>query len=103
MKPTQITDLFANIKVTFVSFFSILMFVALGAAVFLGISWSAPALQSAAGAVFEKGAFHNFQIMFPYGLTDSDVEKLAKVEGVSEVEAERQSFESMRIDNLKKR
>ena len=56
MKPTQITELLANIRATIVSFFSILMFVALGAAVFFGISWSAPALQSAADAVSGEGA-----------------------------------------------
>lgn len=38
VKPTQITELFANIRKTFVSFFSILMFVTLGVGIFLGIS-----------------------------------------------------------------
>ena len=77
MKRTQVTDLFANIKATFVSFFSILMFVALGVGVFLGISWAAPALQSAADNMFDTGNFHNYQIQFPYGLTKADLEKLS--------------------------
>ena len=95
MKRTQVTDLLANIKSTFVSFFSILMFVALGVGVFLGISWAAPALQNAASTMFEQGSFHNFQLQFPYGLTDDDLAALSEVEGVSQIEAERQSFQTM--------
>ncbi|MBQ9003073.1 MAG: FtsX-like permease family protein [Eggerthellaceae bacterium] len=102
MKPTQITELFANIRKTFVSFFSILMFVALGVGVFLGISWAGPALENAADALFDEGRFHDFQIQFPYGLTDGDLEELAQVEGVTRVEAERQSFQTLERggDNL---
>ena len=101
MKPTQIIDLFSNIKATFVSFFSILMFVTLGVAVFLGISWAAPALQNAADDMFDEGSFHHFQIQYSYGLTDDDLEKLAETEGVSEVEAERQTFETLLTDGQK--
>ena len=43
MKRTQLTELLNNIKATFVSFFSILMFVALGAGIFIGIASTAPA------------------------------------------------------------
>ena len=101
MKPMQITELLANIKATFVSFFSILMFVALGVAVFLGISWAAPALQNAADNMFDKGSFHNFQIQYSYGLTDDNLKKLAQVDGVSQVEAERMSYETLIVDNRK--
>ena len=98
MKPTQITELLANIRKTFVSFFSILMFVALGVGVFLGISWAAPALQNAAQNVFDEGSFHNIQIQYPYGLTDDDLAKLTEVEGVSHIETARQSFQTVLVD-----
>ena len=75
------------------------MFVALGVGVFLGISWASPALQGAADGVFDEGAFHNFQIQYPYGLTDADLKKLSETEGVSQVEAERQSFQTLKKDN----
>ena len=101
MKRTQVTDLFANIKATFVSFFSILMFVALGVGVFLGISWAAPALQSAADNMFDTGNFHNYQIQFPYGLTKADLEKLSDIEGVTQIEAERQSFQTLEKGGMK--
>ncbi|MBQ3301752.1 MAG: hypothetical protein IJH04_06385, partial [Eggerthellaceae bacterium] len=92
MKPTQITELLANIRNTFVSFFSILMFVALGVGIFVGIQWTSPALQDAAERVFDDGSFHNIQVTYPYGLTADDLEALKGIEGVSEVEASRQVF-----------
>ncbi|MBE6473729.1 MAG: FtsX-like permease family protein [Coriobacteriaceae bacterium] len=101
MKPTQITELFANIKKTFVSFFSILMFVALGVGIFLGISWSGPALQQAADRAFDEGNFHNFQVQFPYGLTEGDLAKLSAVEGVSQIEGARQSYQTVVVDGQK--
>ena len=101
MKPTQITDLLANIKNSIVSFFSIFMFVALGVGVFLGISWAKPALENAADAMFNEGLFHNYQIQFIYGLTENDLAKLSATEGVSQVEAERQSFQTLIKDNHK--
>lgn len=95
MKRTQIRELFSNIKVTFVSFFSILMFVALGVGLFVGISWTAPALQSAADRVFDEGSFHDFSVQFPYGLTESDLSELRDVEGVSDLEAGRSSYQRL--------
>ncbi len=93
MKPTQVKELFANIKNTIVSFFSILMFVALGIGVFLGISWSGPALQNAADNMFREGQFHNIQVQFPYGLTDENLDELSEIEGVTRIEPERQSYQ----------
>ena len=92
MKPTQIAELLANIRKTFVSFFSILMFVALGAGIFVGIYWSSPALQTAADRVFAQGSFHNVQVTYPYGLTQSDLDQLAGLEGVVDVEPGRLSY-----------
>ena len=97
----QITDLLANIKSTFVSFFSIFMFAALGVGMFLGISWAGPALENAAFGMHNEGSFHNFQIQFPYGLTKDDIAQLAETEGVTQVEPERQSFQTMRKDGRK--
>ncbi len=94
MKPTQVRELFANIKTTFVSFFSILMFVALGVGIFVGISWSSPALRNAADKAFDRNDLYDFQIAYPYGLTEDDLAQLASVEGVSSVEGLRQSFQT---------
>ena len=102
MKPTQIAELFANIKATIVSFFSILMFVALGVGIFAGIYWMAPALQKSADTVFEKGAFHHFQIQFPYGLTENDIAKLQDVEGVTDTEGSYQAFVDLSVEDGKR-
>ncbi|MDO4798240.1 MAG: FtsX-like permease family protein [Coriobacteriales bacterium] len=98
MKKTQRRDLVTTIKGTFISFFSILMFVALGVGVFLGIIWSGPALEGAAERVFEEGNFHNFQIQFPYGLTDSDLQQLSQVDGVTQIEPAFQSFQTVKVE-----
>ena len=97
MKPTQVKELLANIKNTFVSFFSILMFVALGVGIFLGISWAGPALENAADREFDESALHSFQVQYLYGLTDSDLEQLAALDGVSDIEAARQSFQIISV------
>ncbi len=102
MKPTQFAELIANIKGTFVSFFSIAMFVALGVGIFVGISWSGPALQTAADAKYVEGDFHNYQVQFPYGLTEDDVAGLAAVEGVTDVEAVRSSFQTLVVSGSRK-
>ena len=101
MKPTQLTELFVNIKQTFVSFFSILMFVALGIGVFVGIAWTEPALQTAVEKLFDAGELHHFQINFPYGLTDDDVAQLKGVEGVTDVEPHNASFQTTKLNNDK--
>ena len=102
VSPIRIVELFANIRKTLVSFFSIVMFVALGVGIYLGILWVSPALQTAADQAFNEGSYHNVQIQFPYGLTDDDIAKLKTLEGVSEVEPSRQSFQTAIYDSQKK-
>ncbi|MGI6220833.1 MAG: ABC transporter permease [Coriobacteriales bacterium] len=98
MQPTQATELFANIRKTFVSFFSIAMFVALGIGVFTGIMWSGTALEAEVDKVHEQGALHDIQIQYPYGLTDENIDALASLDGVSDLEAARQSVRTLVVD-----
>lgn len=86
MKPTQLTDLLSNIRATFVSFFSILMFVALGVGIFLGILWAGPALFGGMGSTFEKNNFHHIQLIYPYGLTEEHIEQVRQTDGVESAE-----------------
>ena len=97
MKPTQFTELLANIKATFVAFFSIMMFVALSVGIFVGIYWMGAAIGNTAQTYFDDYNFHNFQIHSTYGFTESDIEKLQNIEGVDEVEATRQTFLKMNL------
>ena len=87
MKPTQRIDLLTTIKGTLVSFFSIFMFVTLGVGVFLGIHWLSGSLHTMADDALAAGHAHDLEITYLYGLTDDDLDKLADVEGVDEVEA----------------
>ena len=86
MKKTQLIELIKNIKSTFVSFFSILMFVALGVAVFVGMSWTSTGLKQAIHQEAEIGNFYDIKILFPYGFSTEDLEKLSQVSGVDKVE-----------------
>ena len=86
MKRTQVTELFANIRSTAVSFFSILLFVALGVCLYCGMCWSSIAIKKSNSDAFTSGNIHTLEITFSYGLTDDDIEELAKVDGVESVE-----------------
>ena len=86
MKKTQLLELFCNIKGTFVSFFSIMMFVALGVAIFLGLGWSAGAVRHATESHLQEGKFHDIEVSYPLGLTNEDVQAISEVPGVESVE-----------------
>lgn len=86
MKQSQLVELLANIKATLVSFFSIVMFVMLGVGLYLGIRGSALSLESAAELKFEQDLFHDFDVTFPYGLSQDDLDAIRELEGVDLVE-----------------
>ena len=95
MKRTQLAETFATIKGTIVSFISILMFVALGVGVFAGIFWSNPGLIRAAEMVLDENYAYSFQVQFPYGLSNEDLEKLSAVTGIDKVEAGYLSYQQI--------
>lgn len=86
MKKTQFLELFCNIKATLVSFLSIVMFVALGIGLYSGLCWTGQSLENQLDNTFKKGNLHAFEMTFPYGFTDDDIEAIKDVEGVSAVE-----------------
>lgn len=98
MKKTQLIELLHNIRGTIVSFLSIAMFVALGVAVYLGIHWSAMAVDTTSEQYFEQQSFHDFEVVYPYGITSADLDDIKGVEGVSEVEAGYTSYQTFDLD-----
>ena len=86
MKHMRLTELLAAIRATFVSFFSIVMFVALGAAVFLGLQWGRQALSTTLDTTLAQTSFHDIELQYPYGITDESIEELCDIEGVELVE-----------------
>lgn len=101
MKKTQFIELLANIRATLVSFLSIVMFVLLGVGLFLGIRGSALSLAQAAQMAFEQGHFHNFDVTFPYGLSEEDLDALGKIEGIDQVIPCYLSYENQEIDGAR--
>ncbi|MBR2835209.1 MAG: FtsX-like permease family protein [Coriobacteriales bacterium] len=99
MKKTQLIELFCNIKATFVSFFSIIMFVALGVGIFLGLGWSADAVRTNAEAALKQGNFEHFNITFPVGLTQEDVEAISALDGIDDFEMGFSSSVSFHLRN----
>ena len=97
MKKTQIIEIFADIRSTFVSFFSILMFVALGVSVFLGLRWGAFALGGEFDARLESENFHDIEVLLPHGITDDLEKKILGVDGVHDAEGVYVSYEECKM------
>lgn len=86
MKKTQWIVLLRDIRKTWVSFLSIIVFVSLGVAIFLGIKWNEPALGRAMDSYLDARQYHDLQLVFPYGFPVEDVSAVATMDGVAAVE-----------------
>lgn len=86
MKKTRWIVLLRDIRKTWVSFLSIIVFVSLGVAIFLGIKWNEPALSQAMDRYLDEHRYHDLQMVFPYGFTENDAAAVAALDGVSAVE-----------------
>ena len=86
MKKTRWIVLLRDIRKTWVSFLSIIVFVSLGVAIFLGIKWNEPALSQAMDRYLDEHRYHDLQMVFPYGFTEDDAAAVASLDGVSAVE-----------------
>ena len=100
MKRTQITELFANVRATAVSFFSILLFVSLGVALYCGMCWTSAANEGATNASYLEMGLHDLEVTFPYGLTSDDIAAIGEVDGVSQVEGGYVSYQSFDDDGV---
>ena len=101
MKKTQFIELLANIKATLVSFLSIVMFVLLGVGLFLGIRGAALSLAEAAQLAFEQDHFRNFDVTFPYGLSEDDLKALNDIKGIDQVVPCYFSYEQQEIEGAR--
>lgn len=86
MKKTRWIVLLRDIRKTWVSFLSIIVFVSLGVAICLGIKWNEPALSQAMDRYLDEHRYHDLQMVFPYGFTEDDAAAVAALDGVSAVE-----------------
>jgi len=93
MKKTQLIDIFKGIKKSSVTFISIVMFIVLGAAIFLGVTFAMEALRKATDDVFQKGNMEDAEAYYPYGVNDEDLQKILALDDVDEVEGQFFAYE----------
>lgn len=94
-KSIRFTELFATIRANAVAFASISMFVCLGVALFLGIQWGGRALGKGVNNIARQGNLHDIEVMFPYGITNDDLDAIRKIDGVDDVETGYMAFATM--------
>ncbi len=85
MKRTHRRELLNTIKSSKVSFVSIVFFVALAVAIFVGLSWTGDGTRAAIDRQMEDTHYYDYELIFPYGFTDSDVKQIGNMEGVDEL------------------
>ena len=101
MKKTQWLFLLRDIQKTWVSFLSIVLFVAMGMAIFLGIRWNCPAIQATVNDYLEAHSAHDLVVSFPYGLNDADLKALKSNPDVSALESSYTGFGMLTLDGKK--
>lgn len=101
MKKTQFIELIKNIKKTMVSFISITMFIALSIAIFTGVSWSSKAVTNSIDNLFEKYKYRDVELIFPYGMSQEDIETISKLDGVDEIEGSYTGYSFFRLNGTR--
>lgn len=86
VKKTQRTYLFKVIKKNGVSFFAVALIAATSIAIYLGIQSGAEAILQYAGLCFEENKLATSEITCANGITQEDIDALAKQSGVDTVE-----------------
>ena len=86
MKKSMRKDFRREIKNNFSRFISILLIVVLGVAFFSGIRSASPAMKESADRQFDKQNMMDIRVVGTMGITESDIEAVSKVRGVSNVE-----------------
>ncbi|MBQ0010092.1 MAG: ABC transporter permease [Ruminococcus sp.] len=99
MKKTQKKELFINIKTTFVSFFSIMMFVCLSIAIYTGMIWASNGAEKGCDDLIVQTNFHDAEVLSAYGFSDEDVAAFGN-QGI-ETEGVYTSYEFFQLNGVK--
>ena len=86
MKKTQFKDALRNIWKQRISFLSIVVIAALGVTMFLGLNYSAEAMNRNGSAYYDDSAYRDIEIVSTRLLSTEDMEILKNIEGVRDVE-----------------
>ena len=99
MKKTQLLELLKNIKKTRVSFLSVLIFVALGVAVYTGMGWAGHGILKSFDEQFEKQNMEDLEISFPLGVSDEELDMIRAIDGVDEVIGSYTAYETFEYND----
>jgi len=78
------------------------MFIVLGFTLFLALSWTGKTLRSSLNNSYEAGNMHDLEINYPYGIKDSDIAALSKIEDIDEVEGIYNAYETFDLNGDRK-
>ena len=101
MKKTWWIDLLQIIKKSKVSFISIIMFVALGLGILFSFSWIQNSLYISTDNFVNKYNLYDARVIFPYGFSEKDIEKISKLDGVKCAEGRNFVFDNLIIGEKK--
>lgn len=92
MKKTRIIELFKNFRKSFVTFFSIVLFVSFGLASFLGLEWSRESIADSFRNYFEEGRLQEYELSCRNGIGSGDMDYLKTVPQIDEAEGRYEVF-----------
>ena len=101
MKKTQILEILKNFKKTYVTFFSIVLFVSFGMAAFLGLDWGMHAIADSFENYFNEGNLQDIEFSYPLGIRDNDMDFLNTVSEFDEIEGRYDTFRFLNVGGQK--
>ncbi len=81
-----ITELLRHIKKTWVTFMSLAVIICVSVAVVLGTGFSGQAMRQTAAGYFDRYNLHDFEIVYPYGITQEDLAAILALDSVADAE-----------------
>ena len=99
MKRTQKTYLLRTIKKNIISFLAVALMVATGISIYLGDFSAAKAILEKANDYFIENKLQSLEVSSIYGITEDDIEALAALEEIDEVEGGYSSIVLLDADN----
>lgn len=101
MKKTQRIELWNTICETRVSFIAIFLFVVLAVGLYTGIGWSGKALERTIHTEFNDYNMRDFEVAYPYGISEEEIAVLAQQEEISAAEGCRTTHAFFWLDGEK--
>ncbi|MDP4176970.1 MAG: ABC transporter permease [Bacillota bacterium] len=86
MKKIYVIDTWRHMKRNIITVFAIILIVSLGISTYLGMSFAKISMNRTGNYYYSKQKLHNFEISYNYGITEDDLGKISKIEGIDAVE-----------------